>query len=70
MKAVGESMAIGRTFKESFQKALRSLENDRLGFGSDGNLKELIELHKVPSSEKEHLSQKQLKFLPINESSI
>lgn len=52
MKAVGESMAIGRTFKESFQKALRSLENDRLGFGSDGNLKELIELHKIPASEK------------------
>lgn len=55
MKAVGESMAIGRTFKESFQKALRSLENDRLGFGSDGYLKELIELHKIPASEKKHL---------------
>jgi len=39
MKSVGESMAIGRTFKESFQKALRSLEIDRAGFGSDGNLK-------------------------------
>jgi len=39
MKSVGESMAIGRTFKESFQKALRSLEIDRFGFGSDGNLK-------------------------------
>ena len=47
MKAVGESMAIARTFKESFQKALRSLENDRFGFGSDGNLKELIELHSM-----------------------
>jgi carbamoyl-phosphate synthase large subunit len=32
-------MSIGRTFKESFQKALRSLETDRYGFGSDGNLK-------------------------------
>lgn len=39
MKSVGESMAIGRTFKESFQKALRSLEIDRAGFGADGNLK-------------------------------
>jgi carbamoyl-phosphate synthase large subunit len=39
MKSVGEAMSIGRTFKESFQKALRSLETDRYGFGSDGNLK-------------------------------
>ena len=36
MKAVGEAMAIGRTFKESMQKALRSLETGRLGFGFDG----------------------------------
>ncbi|MBP7283681.1 MAG: carbamoyl-phosphate synthase large subunit [Leptospiraceae bacterium] len=62
MKAVGESMAIGRTFKESFQKALRSLENDRLGFGSDGNLKELIELHKVPASEKKAYITKAIKI--------
>ncbi len=39
MKAVGETMAIGRTFKESLQKALRSLETDHYGLGSDGNLK-------------------------------
>ncbi|MCW5828186.1 MAG: carbamoyl-phosphate synthase large subunit [Deltaproteobacteria bacterium] len=32
MKSVGEVMAIGRTFKESLQKALRSLEIDRYGF--------------------------------------
>ncbi len=62
MKAVGESMAIGRTFKESFQKALRSLENDRLGFGSDGNLKELIELHRVPASEKKAYITKAIKI--------
>jgi len=31
MKSVGEAMAIGRTFQESFQKALRSLETDRDG---------------------------------------
>ncbi len=36
MKSVGEAMAIGRTFKQSFQKALRSLETGRAGFGSDG----------------------------------
>ncbi|MDA3899250.1 MAG: carbamoyl-phosphate synthase large subunit [Spirochaetes bacterium] len=39
MKAVGEAMAIGRTFKESLQKAMRSLETDRYGLGSDGNQK-------------------------------
>ena len=32
MKSVGEAMAIGRTFKESFQKALRSLEIGAMGF--------------------------------------
>ena len=36
MKSVGEAMAIGRTFKESLQKAMRSLEIDRYGLGSDG----------------------------------
>ncbi len=36
MKSVGEVMAIGRTFKESFQKALRSLEIGRYGLGGDG----------------------------------
>ena len=35
MKSVGEAMAIGRTFNESFQKALRSLEIGRFGFGCD-----------------------------------
>jgi carbamoyl-phosphate synthase large subunit len=34
MKSVGETMAIGRTFKESLQKAVRSLEIDRFGLGS------------------------------------
>jgi len=36
MKSVGEVMAIGRTFKESLQKAVRSLEQDRYGLGADG----------------------------------
>ena len=40
MKSVGETMAIGRTFKEALQKGLRSLEIGRFGLGgdsSDGN---------------------------------
>ncbi len=36
MKSVGEAMSIGRTFKQSFQKAMRSLEQGRAGFGADG----------------------------------
>nr|MDA3835636.1 carbamoyl-phosphate synthase large subunit [Spirochaetales bacterium] len=36
MKSVGETMAIGRTFKEALQKALRSLETGRYGLGADG----------------------------------
>ena len=36
MKSVGEAMAIGRTFKESLQKALRSLEVGLSGLGGDG----------------------------------
>jgi carbamoyl-phosphate synthase large subunit len=34
MKSVGEAMAIGRTFKESLQKAIRSMEVDQFGFSS------------------------------------
>jgi len=37
MKAVGEVMAIGRTFEEALGKALRSLENGRAGLGVDGH---------------------------------
>ena len=36
MKAVGEVMAIGRTFEEALGKAMRSLENGRMGLGADG----------------------------------
>jgi carbamoyl-phosphate synthase large subunit len=35
MRSVGEAMAIGRTFPEALQKALRSLENGRAGLGAD-----------------------------------
>ncbi len=57
MKAVGEAMSIGRTFKESLQKSLRSLETGRFGFGFDGKdpeaTREQIErkLH-VPNAER------------------
>ncbi|MDO8547405.1 MAG: carbamoyl-phosphate synthase large subunit [Nitrospirales bacterium] len=40
MKSVGEVMAIGRTFKESLQKAIRSLEVDRYGFDPHPSLEE------------------------------
>ena len=44
MKSVGETMAIGRTFKEAFQKGMRSLEIGRMGFGFDGR-EEMKDLH-------------------------
>ncbi|HRR33517.1 MAG TPA: carbamoyl-phosphate synthase large subunit [Kiritimatiellia bacterium] len=46
MKAVGEVMSIGKTYKETFQKAIRALENGRhgLGFAKDFNRKSLAEL--------------------------
>ncbi|MDD1733114.1 MAG: carbamoyl-phosphate synthase large subunit, partial [Methanothrix sp.] len=46
MKAVGEVMSIGKTYKEAFQKAIRSLENGRygLGFAKDFNKRSLSEL--------------------------
>lgn len=52
MKSVGETMAIGRTFQTSFQKAFRSLEIGRFGYGVDGNLDELfkIESHKAANT--------------------
>ncbi len=44
MKSVGETMAIGRTFKEAFQKGLRGLETKRFGFGFDNkDLKDVSE---------------------------
>lgn len=44
MKSVGETMSIGRTFKESLQKALRSLETGRAGLGSDGKDKDISQI--------------------------
>ena len=37
MRAVGEVMSIGKTYKEAFQKAIRSLENGRYGLGHAKN---------------------------------
>ncbi|MBC8144782.1 MAG: carbamoyl-phosphate synthase large subunit, partial [bacterium] len=44
MKSVGEVMAFGRTFKEALQKGIRSLEEDRYGFGSDSKDRYRVEL--------------------------
>lgn len=49
MKSVGEAMAIGRTFNESFQKALRSLEIGRFGFGCDKKEDALPTLSQISS---------------------
>ena len=47
MRAVGEVMSIGKNYKESLQKAIRSLETGRhgLGFAKDFNARSLDELH-------------------------
>ena len=49
MKSVGETMAIGRTFKESFQKSLRGLEVGSFGFGCDN--KDLWGTREQPSQD-------------------
>jgi carbamoyl-phosphate synthase large subunit len=58
MKSVGEAMAIGRTFKEALQKALRSLETGRAGLGADGkdpvnpSKEEITRMLSVPNAER------------------
>lgn len=47
MKAVGETMSVGRTFKESFQKALRSLETGSCGFINPDLLHTQCDLDKI-----------------------
>jgi carbamoyl-phosphate synthase large subunit len=50
MKSVGETMAIGRTFKEAFQKGMRSLEIGRFGFGGDGRQQlDHLDIHDLES---------------------
>ncbi len=60
MRAVGEVMSIGKTYKEAFQKAIRSLEINRygLGFAKDFNIKPLEELMQMlctPTSERQFI---------------
>ncbi|MGE5569982.1 MAG: carbamoyl-phosphate synthase large subunit [Rhodospirillales bacterium] len=60
MRAVGEVMSIGKTYKEAFQKAIRALENGRsgLGFAKDFHQKPLAELLTMlnePSSERQFI---------------
>ena len=57
MKATGEVMSIGKTYKEAFQKAIRSLENGRYGLGHAKNFdtlskEELLKKLVTPSSER------------------
>jgi len=60
MKAVGEVMSIGKTYKEAFQKSIRSLENGRYGLGfakdfHEKSLEELMDLLAEPSSERQFI---------------
>lgn len=60
MKAVGEVMSIGKTYKEAFQKAIRSLETGRygLGFAKDFNKltkDELLSKLRYPTSERQFI---------------
>lgn len=60
MRAVGEVMSIGKTYKEAFQKAIRSLEIGRYGLGGAKNfadlpLKELMDMLHVASSERQFI---------------
>ena len=57
MRAVGEVMSIGKTYKEAFQKAIRSLEIGRAGLGgardfAEKSKKELLKMLAIPSSER------------------
>ena len=60
MRAVGEVMSIGKTYKEAFQKAIRSLETGRYGLGHAKDFdsldkEELLRRLKTPSSERHFL---------------
>ena len=60
MRAVGEVMSIGKTYKEAFQKAIRSLETGRYGLGGVKNFgklskEELLDKLHVPTSERQFI---------------
>ncbi|MGI6169017.1 MAG: carbamoyl-phosphate synthase large subunit [Christensenellales bacterium] len=66
MRAVGEVMSIGKTYKEAFQKAIRSLENGRSGLGhvavfEGKSLEELLSMLVYPSSERQFVMYEALK---------
>lgn len=63
MKSVGEAMAIGRTFKEAFQKALRSLEQGRFGLGADG--KDFLDVRSLSEEKREEWKKKSLDRLKM-----
>nr|WP_233119937.1 carbamoyl-phosphate synthase large subunit [Rappaport israeli] len=52
MRSVGEAMAMGRTFKESLNKALRSLENDKNGLNPPKNIIDLEQAVATPTPER------------------
>ena len=51
MKSVGETMAIGRTFKEALQKGIRSLEIGRFGLAADGENADIEEIAGISQME-------------------
>jgi carbamoyl-phosphate synthase large subunit len=60
MKAVGEVMSIGKTYKEAFQKAIRSLETGRYGLGyardfASNSKQELLNMLHIPTSERQFI---------------
>ncbi len=60
MRAVGEVMSIGKTYKEAFQKAIRSLETGRYGLGfandfHDKTKEELLQMLAYPTSERQFI---------------
>ncbi len=60
MRAVGEVMSIGKTYKEAFQKAIRSLETGRYGLGfakdfAEKSREELLKMLYVPTSERQFI---------------
>ena len=73
MKAVGEVMSIGKTYKEAFQKAIRSLEIGRYGLGyaknfNDLSKDELLKLLVNPTSERQFIMYEALrKGATVNE---
>ena len=69
MKSVGEVMSIGRTFKESLQKAIRSLEIDSYGFEEiDISTAELKAKLKMPNADRLwYIAQAMRNGMPVNE---